>query len=91
IDEVGPGGHFFGTQHTQQRYKTAFYAPLISDWRNFESWQEAGAPEAAQKAHSVYQQALSEYEAPPIDAAIRDEINDFVARRTAEGGVKTDF
>lgn len=91
IDEVGPGGHFFGTQHTQERYKTAFYAPLISDWRNFESWQEAGAPEAAQKAHSVYQQALREYQAPPIDEAIREEINEFVAKRTAEGGVKTDF
>lgn len=91
IDEVGPGGHFFGTEHTQERYKTAFYTPLISDWRNFESWQEAGAPEAAQKAHSVYQQALREYETPPIDEAIRDEINEFVARRTAEGGVKTDF
>ena len=44
IREVGPGGHFFGTQHTQDRYKTAFYSPIISDWRNFESWNEAGAP-----------------------------------------------
>ena len=91
IDEVGPGGHFFGTEHTQARYKDAFYAPLISDWRNFESWQEAGSPEAATKANVLYQQALREYEKPPLDEAIKDELDDFVARRISEGGVKTDF
>lgn len=91
IDEVGPGGHFFGTQHTQERYKTAFYSPLISDWRNFESWTENGSPTAFEKANKVYQQALEEYQPPPLDQAISDELDDFVAKRTAEGGVKTDF
>lgn len=38
IAEVGPAGHFFGTQHTQDRYQTAFYSPFMSDWRNFEAW-----------------------------------------------------
>ena len=47
IAEVGPGGHFFGTAHTQARYRTEFYRPLISDWRNYETWQDAGSPEAA--------------------------------------------
>ena len=27
IKEVGPGGHYFGVQHTQDRYQQAFYAP----------------------------------------------------------------
>ncbi len=36
--EVGPGGHFFGAAHTLARYETAFYAPILSDWRNFEAW-----------------------------------------------------
>ena len=53
IAEVGPGGHFFGTAHTQARYRTAFYRPLISDWRNYETWEEAGSPEAAQKANQL--------------------------------------
>ena len=47
IREVGPGGHFFGCAHTQARYRTAFYAPLVSDWRNYESWREAGSPDAS--------------------------------------------
>ena len=45
VREVGPGGHFFGCAHTQARYRNAFFAPMISDWRNYESWREAGAPD----------------------------------------------
>lgn len=89
--EVGPGGHFFGCEHTQSRYKTAFYNPIISDWRNFESWEEAGRPEAYGKANQIYRDMVAAYEPPPMDAAIREELDTFVARRLEEGGVETDF
>ena len=45
MEEVGPGGHFFGAQHTQSRFRTAFHKPMLSDWRNYETWEEAGSPE----------------------------------------------
>ena len=91
VREVGPGGHYFGAAHTQARYRTAFYAPLISDWRNFQSWAEAGSPTARERASQVWKQALAEYREPAIDAAVKDAIDAFVARRKGEGGVKTDF
>ena len=91
IREVGPGGHFFGTAHTQARYRDAFYAPLISDWRNFESWSEAGAPDAAQHANRLYKQLLDQYQAPPLEPERREELAAFVAKRKEEGGVPTDF
>ena len=89
--DVGPGGHFFGTQHTQDRYQTAFYNPMISDWRNFESWEEAGSPTADQKASELVGRFLAECEAPPVVDAVRDELEEFVAKRVAEGGVATDY
>jgi trimethylamine--corrinoid protein Co-methyltransferase len=91
IREVGPGGHFFGARHTLARYASAFYAPLISDWRNFEQWRAAGSPQAWQKANTLWKQALAEYRPPPIDTAIAEEIDAFVARREREGGEPTDF
>ncbi len=91
IRDVGPGGHFFGTPHTQARYKDAFYAPILSDWRNFETWREAGSPTAMEKANKVWKERLAGYEEPYLDPAIREELNDFVDRRIAEGGVATDF
>jgi trimethylamine--corrinoid protein Co-methyltransferase len=91
IREVGPGGHYFGTAHTLERFETAFYSPILSDWRNFETWQEAGSPTAYQKANAVWQRELAAYERPEMDPAIEEELDAFVARRKAEGGVATDF
>ena len=91
IREVGPGGHFFGARHTLSRYSNAFYAPIISDWRNNQQWLAAGKPEAWQKANQVWKQALAEYQEPAIDPAIREELDAFVERRRREGGAPTDF
>ena len=91
VREVGPGGHYFGTAHTLERFETAFYSPIISDWRNFETWQEAGSPTAYQKANAIWQKELAAYERPPMDAAIEEELDALVARRKAEGGSPTDF
>ncbi|MGH1479355.1 MAG: trimethylamine methyltransferase family protein [Geminicoccales bacterium] len=87
IRDVGPGGHFFGTAHTLARFETAFYSPLISDWRNFETWHEAGGPITIEHAHRMVKQLLDEFEAPPLDEAISDELDAFVTKRRNEGGV----
>ena len=89
--EVGPGGHFFGAAHTQARFRTAFHEPIISDWRNYETWQEAGSPEAVGKANGIWKKLLATYEAPPMESDIREELTAFVERRKSEGGVATDF
>ena len=86
IREVGPGGHFFGVGHTLERYETAFYAPILSDWRNFENWQLAGSQTATQRANTLYKQVLADYVPPPLDPAIAEELDAFVARRKEEGG-----
>lgn len=91
IAEVGPGGHFFGTAHTQARYRDAFYRPFVSDWRNYEAWAEAGSPTADQRTHALADRFLAAYEPPPMDTAIAEELRAFVDRRIAEGGVATDF
>ncbi len=91
IRDVGPGGHFFGTPHTQERYKTAFYSPIISDWRNYETWTEAGSPIASERANRLWKERLATYEEPYMDPAIREELDAFVEKRKAEGGAPTDF
>lgn len=91
IREVGPGGHFFGVAHTQERFRTAFHRPMISDWRNYESWAEAGRPDATQRAVELAHTFLAAYEPPPMDPAVSEELHAFVARRVADGGVPTDY
>ena len=91
IKSVGNDGHFFGIQHTQDRYTTAFYQPFLSDWKNYEGWEVAGGVWTPERAHNIYKRIIEEFEAPPMDEAIREELAEFVERRKSEGGAPTDF
>jgi trimethylamine--corrinoid protein Co-methyltransferase len=84
IAEVGPGGHFFGAAHTLERFEHAFYEPLLSDWRNFETWREAGALDGTRRANAIWKELLRTYEQPPLDPAIREELEAYVAKRKPE-------
>jgi len=83
---VPTGGHFFGDEHTLERYETAFYAPMLSDWQTWESWSEAGEHTATQRATKIWKQALAEYEPPAIDESIAEELREYVHKRKAEIG-----
>ncbi len=86
IKGVEPGGHFFGTAHTLARYEKAFYRPLLSDWSNFENWTEAGGKDATRRATDVWKRLLAEYSPPPLDAAVREAVDAYIVRRSAELG-----
>ena len=91
VAEVGQGGHFFGIQHTQDRYESAFYSPFLSDWSNFENWRDRGSIDTVHRANALWKKILEEFEPPPMDEAIREELAEFVERRKREGGAPTDF
>ena len=82
--EVGPGGHHLGTSHTQARYQTEYYASFLSNRQNYDAWQQSGVGDAAARAHELWKKLLATYEAPPLDIANRDALQDFVARRQRE-------
>src|SRR6516164_3506020 len=86
IKDVAAGGHFFGSAHTLARYQSAFYRPLLSDWSSFESWTEAGGRNATERATLIWKRLLEGYQPPPLDAAVREAIADYVARRRRELG-----
>jgi trimethylamine--corrinoid protein Co-methyltransferase len=91
IAEVGPGGHFFGVGHTRERFRDAFHRPMVSDWRNHESWTEAGRPTTFDHAEAAVARLLDGYEQPVLAREIRQELDEFVNRRVAEGGAATDY
>ncbi|MCR9071580.1 MAG: trimethylamine methyltransferase family protein [Alphaproteobacteria bacterium] len=86
IADVAPGGHFFSVEHTMSRYRSAFYEPMLSDWRNFGQWTEAGSETASTRANRIWKQRLADFVPPPVDPAIVEALDAFVARRREEGG-----
>jgi trimethylamine--corrinoid protein Co-methyltransferase len=86
VAEVGAGGHFFGCAHTMERYRSAFYAPLVSDWRNAGQWADDGSKTASQRATGIWQSELKRYVPPARDPAVVEALDAYVERRKAEGG-----
>ena len=85
-EEVGSGGHFLGAAHTLEHFRTCFYRPLLSSTENFDRWSKNGGADAAERAGRIAQETLDDYEQPPIDDAVRDQLRDYVARRRIELG-----
>ena len=84
IAAVPPGGHFFGTDHTLARYERAFTRPVLADWSNFENWRDAGSRTATDRAAAMWKTLRDAHVPPPLDPAIREELDAYVARRRAE-------
>ncbi len=85
-EEVGHGGHFLGAMHTMERFRTCFYRPMLSSSDNYEKWMRTGGLDANARASRIYQKKLEEYVAPPLDDAIREQLQEYVVRRRAELG-----
>jgi trimethylamine--corrinoid protein Co-methyltransferase len=86
LAEVQPGGHFFATAHTMERYRTAFYEPLVADWSNFGTWTERGAKDASARATEIWQRHLESPAPPCLDPARSELLDAFIAHRTTQGG-----
>ncbi|MCW2772096.1 MAG: trimethylamine methyltransferase [Nocardioides sp.] len=85
-EEVGHGGHFLGAMHTMERFRTCFYRPFLNSSDNYERWMRNGAKDTAARATDIYKKKLEDFEQPPLDEAIREELEAFVVRRRAELG-----
>ena len=69
-----------------QRYKSAFYTPLLSDWRNYGQWLEDGGLTVTQRANKRWHETLDRFSAPARDPAKIEALTSFAARRKVEGG-----
>ncbi len=85
-EEVGHGGHFLGAQHTMERFRECFYRPLLSSTANYERWLKLGGKDATARAGDICAKTLADYQQPPLDDAIRSELEEYVRRRRTELG-----
>jgi trimethylamine---corrinoid protein Co-methyltransferase len=83
IREVGPGGHYLGCEHTQANFKTAFWRSDLFDYKPFETWAEEGARDTQTLASERVKKMLGDYVAPSIDEAVRESIDEYVAKKKA--------
>ena len=72
-----------GCALTMGNYLTAFWDSEIADNDPFEKWEAGGSEDAAKRANRLWKKKLAEYEAPPLDAAIDEALQDYMATKKA--------
>ncbi len=82
--EAGPGEAFFGTAHTMANFETANYMSELSSGDSYEQWMEDGAKDMQQRANRRWKEMLADYQPPPLDPAIDEALQDFMARKKSE-------
>lgn len=83
---VDPSGHFFAAPQTMERYSTEFYEPIVHEYPNFGLWTERGSQDANTRATKVWQDIVAADVRPDIDQDRLAALQQFIEKRTAEGG-----
>jgi trimethylamine--corrinoid protein Co-methyltransferase len=83
-EEAGHGGHFLGTAHTMDRFRDCFYRPFLSSADNFDRWNRNGSETTDVRANKIAHKMVEEYVAPEMDSAIKEELDEWVAKRKKE-------
>ncbi|MFQ5545830.1 MAG: trimethylamine methyltransferase family protein [Acidiferrobacterales bacterium] len=84
VREVGPGGHYLGTAHTQEHFQTAFFMPDLLDNNNYEQWLADGASDSNIRGLAAAKAMLERYEEPTLDPRIDEALCEFMDKRVRE-------
>jgi len=86
IDEVGPGGDFLSTDHTLRHYKECWY-PNLLDRFSYQSWIDAGRPEAIAKARQAARDAIANHRPEPLPDTTLETLHSLVAAADERAGI----
>jgi trimethylamine--corrinoid protein Co-methyltransferase len=79
----GPGQHFLGHEHTLANFEQAFYRSPVADNSSYEQWSAEGEKNAAELANPIWKRMLGEYEPPPMEDAVAEELREWIERKKA--------
>jgi trimethylamine--corrinoid protein Co-methyltransferase len=74
IDQVGPGGSYFGEKHTVRHFRENWFPKLMSR-DNYEQWTAAGGLSLGDKANQRLRQILQEHKPEPLPPELVAELD----------------
>jgi trimethylamine---corrinoid protein Co-methyltransferase len=83
VQNVGPGGHFLGEQHTMDHMRDFRRSKILNrlDW---EAWIAAGRPTPEDAAKAEARRILAEHEPDPLPDGVEAELDRIMASYEAE-------
>ena len=81
IAQIGPGGHFLGTDHTREN---PMHMNPLQNNDSFEQWEAEGSKTAETVGNEEAQRMLDHYVRPPMPDDQRGALDEFVAKKRLE-------
>ncbi|MGA9532715.1 MAG: trimethylamine methyltransferase family protein [Anaerolineales bacterium] len=85
IEEVGPGGHFIGSEHTYRHFREN-WVPGIFDRSSYSDWSGEGGPSLGDRTHQRVLDLLAAQQPPPMAAEVAERLDAIVNRAEARVG-----
>ncbi|MFP3853154.1 MAG: trimethylamine methyltransferase family protein [Anaerolineales bacterium] len=82
IDQVGPGGHFIGEDHTYRHFRQN-WVPELLDRSSFSDWQSGGSQKLGERARDKMRKILSEHPVPTLSDSESERMKDIIERAEA--------
>jgi len=97
IHDVGPGGHYFMSEHTLKYFKQETWYPRFMHRKHYSLWQKSDGKDMGQKMHEMVLSLLNSPECNGVSPGELDEMDRIIAEqearvknsgRSAQKGVK---
>ncbi|MBL7161242.1 MAG: trimethylamine methyltransferase family protein [Anaerolineales bacterium] len=85
IDQVGPGGHFVGEEHTFKHFRRN-WVPKLFDRSSRESWELAGSLTMGDRVNAKVRDIFETYRPAPLDEGVVKTLDAVIEK--AEGRMK---
>jgi len=69
IDQVGPGGHFLGEEHTYQHFRSG-WIPELFDRSSHEAWEKDGRQTLGDRSRARVQEIFETHTPPALEKAV---------------------
>lgn len=80
MDEIGPGGHFLGHEHTFKHFKEEHWRPKLLDRRYHNTWMLDGGITLGDKAKKVVKQILDKHVVPDLAPSIQEKLSQIMEK-----------
>ncbi len=83
IDDVQPGGHYLGAEHTMYYFKSEQFWPQLMNRNRIDDWMAAGSKTLGVRAKEKVQELLKFHSDQPLDADVAAKLKEMIAKAEA--------
>ena len=84
IEELLRDKHLLTSEHTLEHWQEELYLPgPMVDRTNWDQWEQHGSADGRERAATIIEEKLDDWEVPPIDPALASDLRSFFQASTA--------